>query len=55
MSSRRPSSQMPPLGTVVRDEEAVALVRKWILGLADRDAPVRVSRGGDEGRAGAVR
>ena len=30
MKSRRPSSQMPPLGTVMRDEEAVAAVSKWI-------------------------
>ena len=32
MKSRRPSSQMPPLGTVVRDEEAVQLVQRWIEG-----------------------
>lgn len=30
MASRRPLSQMPPLGTVVVDDEAVALVRSWI-------------------------
>lgn len=30
MNSRRPSSQMPPLGTVMVDDEAVALVRSWI-------------------------
>lgn len=30
MRSRRPSSQMPPLGTVLRDEQAVAAVAKWI-------------------------
>jgi len=30
MGSRRPSSQMPPLGTVVADEEALELVRRWI-------------------------
>jgi len=30
MQSRRPSSQMPPLGTNVRDEEAIAAVAKWI-------------------------
>lgn len=30
MRSRRPSSQMPPLGTVVVDEAAVALLTKWI-------------------------
>lgn len=34
MSSRRPSSQMPPLGTVLRDSVAVALVRQWIAALA---------------------
>lgn len=30
MRSRRPSSQMPPLGTVLPDEEAIALVTRWI-------------------------
>lgn len=30
MRSRRPSSQMPPLGTVLRDEAAIAAVAKWI-------------------------
>jgi mono/diheme cytochrome c family protein len=30
MRSRRPSSQMPPLGTVIRDEEAIAAIEKWI-------------------------
>lgn len=30
MDSRRPSSQMPPLGTVLRDEEALQVVRQWI-------------------------
>lgn len=34
MRSRRPSSQMPPLGTVVQDELAIALVERWIAGLA---------------------
>lgn len=29
-SSRRPSSQMPPIGTVVADREALDLVRAWI-------------------------
>jgi mono/diheme cytochrome c family protein len=32
MRSRSPSSQMPPLGTVVRDEAAVAALRAWIGG-----------------------
>jgi mono/diheme cytochrome c family protein len=33
MRSRRPSSQMPPLGTVIPDDEATELVRRWIEGL----------------------
>lgn len=36
MRSRRPSSQMPPLGTVVQDTRAVELVRKWIERLGGR-------------------
>jgi cytochrome c553 len=32
MRSRRPSSQMPPLGTVTRDEEAVRAIEKWMRG-----------------------
>jgi hypothetical protein len=34
MKSRRPSSQMPPLGTVLHDKEAIALVTEWIEGLS---------------------
>ena len=30
MHSRAPSSQMPPLGTVARDQEALAAIRRWI-------------------------
>ncbi|HEX6852435.1 MAG TPA: hypothetical protein VF139_13645 [Candidatus Polarisedimenticolaceae bacterium] len=30
MKSRRPMSQMPPLGTVVADAEAIELIRGWI-------------------------
>jgi cytochrome c553 len=30
MSSRRPSSQMPPLGTVLQDREAIDRLRQWI-------------------------
>jgi hypothetical protein len=30
MRSRRPASQMPPLGTVIVDEAAVRLVQEWI-------------------------
>jgi mono/diheme cytochrome c family protein len=29
MTSRRPSSQMPPLGTVVRDERAIRAIDQW--------------------------
>lgn len=36
MRSRRPSSQMPPLGTAVPDRDAVDLVSAWIAGLAPR-------------------
>ena len=30
MRSRRPSSQMPPLATVLRDEKAIAAIENWI-------------------------
>jgi cytochrome c553 len=30
MRSRRPSSQMPPLGTVLRDDAAIDAIAKWI-------------------------
>lgn len=30
MGSRRPSQQMPPLGTVTRDQEALDVIRQWI-------------------------
>jgi hypothetical protein len=30
MRSRRPSTQMPPLGTVLHDREAIDLVAGWI-------------------------
>jgi mono/diheme cytochrome c family protein len=33
MRSRRPSSQMPPLGTVLHDREAIDLVTAWIADL----------------------
>jgi mono/diheme cytochrome c family protein len=42
MRSRRPSSQMPPLGTVLGDREAVDAISRWIEretgGVADRHA-----------------
>jgi hypothetical protein len=36
MRSRRPSSQMPPLGTVLPDHDAIELMSEWIRSLADR-------------------
>ena len=36
MKSRRPSSQMPPLGTNLRDEAAVDALAKWIAARGDR-------------------
>jgi len=30
MKSRRPSTQMPPLGTVTVDQDALALIKEWI-------------------------
>jgi cytochrome c553 len=33
MRSRAPSTQMPPLGTVVRDQAAVELMERWIIQL----------------------
>jgi len=33
MRSRSPSSQMPPLGTVLRDDAAIDLIGKWIASL----------------------
>lgn len=34
MRSRSPSSQMPPLGTVVRDQQAVDAMTRWVAGAA---------------------
>jgi hypothetical protein len=30
VTSRKPLSQMPPLGTVIVDREAVALLTRWV-------------------------
>lgn len=38
MSSRRPMSQMPPLGTAIVDVEALDLIRAWIAEDLPRDA-----------------
>jgi hypothetical protein len=36
MRSRRPSSQMPPLGTSIADDEAAELIQRWIESLKAR-------------------
>jgi mono/diheme cytochrome c family protein len=41
MKSRRPSSQMPPLGTNLRDEEAIARVQRWLEADRVRTEPSR--------------
>ena len=42
MSSRRPSSQMPPLGTVLQDREAIEALRKWMWGTGSDTGQTRV-------------
>ena len=37
MRSRSPSSQMPPLGTVMRDQQALDAIARWITQMADRE------------------
>lgn len=45
MRSRRPSSQMPPLGTVVRDQAAVDAIAEWIsTELSPQSAPIQGRR-----------
>lgn len=44
--SRRDQHQMPPLGTSLVDEEAVALIREWIVSLAAEDT-VTADQDGD--------
>ena len=41
MGSRRPSSQMPPVGTALVDEEALDLVAGWISGMGARTPELR--------------
>lgn len=43
-TSRRPSSQMPPIGTVVADREALSLVSQWIAELGGQAAPACAGR-----------
>jgi len=40
MRSRRPSSQMPPLGTSLPDHSALQLIQAWIMDLAATAAPL---------------
>jgi hypothetical protein len=47
MRSRRPSSQMPPLGTVVTDRDAVNAVEAWIAALPPRSLVGQRSPDGD--------
>jgi hypothetical protein len=41
MASRRPASQMPPLGSVLADEAGLALMRRWIEGTGSPGAAER--------------
>ena len=41
MRSRRPSSQMPPLATSVRDDEALAVIERWVEGLVSTNDSAR--------------
>jgi hypothetical protein len=41
--SRRPSSQMPPIGTVVADADALLLVQRWIQALKSRPSACATS------------
>jgi len=43
-ASRRPSSQMPPIGTVVADRDALTLIARWIDELAVTDPGRAVTR-----------
>jgi cytochrome c553 len=36
MRSRRPSSQMPPLGTVLRDDDAIRAIERWMAAAGTR-------------------
>jgi hypothetical protein len=47
VSSRYPALQMPPLGTVLIDDEAVSLLYRWI---GERDDPSRQAHLSEEGR-----
>jgi hypothetical protein len=53
LRSRRPASQMPPLGTVVADTTAAALVRRWIEGLVPPRATAVVPGSAADRRRGS--
>jgi hypothetical protein len=44
MRSRSPSSHMPPLGTVIRDQQALDAIAQWISGLEEKTNAAHVSR-----------
>jgi len=44
MRSRRPSSQMPPLGTTVADRDAIELVSAWIDDLGRREGALATAQ-----------
>jgi hypothetical protein len=48
MRSRRPSSQMPPLGTVMRDDAAVDRMNRWLKELSGRGLELTTTRGRHE-------
>ena len=42
MRSRSPASQMPPLGTVVPDRDALALLNRWLDGRPSLPSGARI-------------
>jgi mono/diheme cytochrome c family protein len=42
MRSRSPSSQMPPLGTVIRDQQALDAISRWISNLEEKTTAAHV-------------
>jgi mono/diheme cytochrome c family protein len=45
MKSRRPSSQMPPLGTVVVDRQAVDLLSRWVREMQNAEGKMQNAAG----------
>lgn len=48
LRSRAPSSQMPPLGTIVRDDAAVEAIEAWVRGMAATHTDTVPRGGGSE-------